>query len=348
MKKILCVMLALMMLAGFVPDTQAASVPNTYQEYQVSDQTRGIKVLGVRHLQSDECIYMDYTCSGVEFKAVCNKGRMEFSITADDNCMFKIYVDNKLVKDGKSSYFTVPEGDSVIGFNIRKGTHTVRLVKVTHYRLAKTQLNSITFKGYIVDKKPANKKIYVEFIGDSLCCGWGITNKRNGKFDSVDGTLAYPYLVASSLKADYSVFALSGQGAYCGNPSVQDCYLKASYERGDEEYSFSRKADVVVINLGTNDYTNRVGEEQFKEALLNIIAMVRLKNGEKVKILLVYNIKNDGYSEVVREVAKQENTGILKCARSKNRKAYYHPTYAESKKYAKQIVSAIKKLMKQK
>ncbi|MCR5067091.1 MAG: S-layer homology domain-containing protein [Erysipelotrichaceae bacterium] len=314
------------------------------QEIAVNSATPGIKMIGGRRIETEEAIYLDYCCSGIEFNADCRR-KLVFNLTVSENCMFKIYIDEQLYQYGDSDYFPVEQGGGKLIVFVEEGLHNIRLVKVSHYRMALAELDSIVINGDILLPAPTEKEPFIEYIGDSLVCGWGVVGLHNGEYLSCDGTLAYPYLVSKALNADYAIFDMSGQGACYGNPSIQDCYLKSSYRRGDEEYDFPRQADAVVINIGTNDYTYNTGEENFHAALANIIAMVRQKHGDNVKILIVYNMKNDGYSSVLVSFAQQQGISILKCARSTNTATFRHPSIAEHAKYAEQISERLKELL---
>jgi hypothetical protein len=314
------------------------------KEISLNSSTPGIKILGARYLKSNETIYMDYSCSGVEFNADC-RNQLEFNVTVASGCMFKIYIDGQLCHNGDSDYFTVEEGSAKLSVSVEEERHNIRLVKVSHYRMALAQLDSLCIYGTILWPAPEEKKTCIEYIGDSIACGWGVVGLHNSEYVSCDGTLAYPYLVSQALNADYSIFGMSGQGAYYGDPSIQDCYLKTSYERSDEDYDFARHADAVVVNIGTNDYTYQVGEENFLSALANIIDMVRQKHGSEVKILIVYNMKNDGYGTVLTSFANEQGIALLKCDRSTNTEARNHPSIAEHAKYSEQITEVVEGLL---
>lgn len=363
MKKIIMIMLAALMCCSFItvkaaddrsddsppviidiPDNPNPPQPEN-RDYQhrtiaIHEGVEGIKVLGERHLASRYCIYLDYSCSGIEFNADCRK-RMAFKLSVTDDCRFKVYVDGNLYKNGNEDYFTVLKGRGSIVIKVTEGVHNIRLVKVSHYRQARAHITSIILYGKILPERPADRPRYLEFIGDSLICGWGIVGNHDGTYLSCDGTLAYSYLAAEMLEADYSMFAISGQGAYYGEPSVQDCYLKASYARSSKVFSFKRRPDAVIINLGTNDYTYHTGEENFRLAFENILTMVREKYGSDIKILIVYNIKNDGYGTVLEAIAGEQSIAILKCDRSANTEARQHPSIAESQVIAENIAAIL-------
>lgn len=131
------------------------------------------------------------------------------------------------------------------------------------------KLFSILIDGEVV--KLPEKSLKIEFIGDSITSGEGVIGAKCEQdwismfFDSVH---SYTALVAEALDADYHVISQSGWGVLTGwdnNPgcALPDYYSKLcglvfgekNYRQGSNlPYNFnSWSADVIVINLGTND-----------------------------------------------------------------------------------------------
>ncbi len=312
MKKIIAIFLVMLMgiscLAacssdkdGDVDSDQAASDSNATSDsgadgeqqtkpdpktIKITSATEGVKVLGVRNLASETGLRMDWSCSGVEF-AIDLKGdtvRLNFTVSAQ--CLFRVWVDGEEYTQGGEKYFTPINGILQLT-EIPQGKHTLRVMKVTGYTLARAELIGVTFAGELLTDvvNTSDKELYIEFVGDSITCGWGTIGAHKGAYTDQDGTLAYSYLLAEELNADYSMTALSGQGLLYGTPGVTNGYLYADPTgHAEEKYDFSRKADIVVINVGTNDFTQEVGESNFKTAYLNFLKTVREKNGDRCKI----------------------------------------------------------------
>ena len=147
-------------------------------------------------------------------------------------------------------------------------THTVRLYKETqasgeanHF----LRLNAVYTSGELLPPKPPRYRF--EFLGDSLTSGEGLGGARSETLwcpyvFSSDGL--YPYLVGEACDADVSVVALSGNGLACGctgNPkqTIPPIYPfvagRSSGEGAREHYDIAAcDYDLVVINLGTNDF----------------------------------------------------------------------------------------------
>lgn len=118
--------------------------------------------------------------------------------------------------------------------------------------------------------KVITKPYKFEFIGDSLTSGEGLTGATDMQVwcPSVFGLVGhYGLSVAKHFGADYSLISQSGWGVYTGwdnnlNNKIPPYYTQICGVLDGEsneslgafdEYDFSFKPDVVVINLGTND-----------------------------------------------------------------------------------------------
>ena len=373
--KTACVILALLCAASFsscgkkTANTPADTSKNEdKEEIPVTDysqktvslnkNTEGIKILGVRNLESSTVINADWTCSGIEFYADL-EGSLTLKVMSEKPCYYRAYVDGVPYNNGDTPYFTVEGTSSIRIDGIERGKHLFRFIKVTGYTLSNTALRSISLCGEICKKAPEDNGLYLEFVGDSICCGWGVLPDANGEYkgtyDCQDGSLAYPYLISSALGADYSITALSGQGLLCGNPGMTLGYRYACYGKDkDTAYGFERKADAVIINIGTNDYSQRdklgIDANDFYDSYSSFIKYVREVNGASCKVILVYNMMNDTFVAAVSAAAKDaggEAAGIFvyTANRTQKERGNSHPSINENQKYAEDIGAFIKQAL---
>ena len=311
---------------------------------KLSSNTLGIKLLGERFIYSETQINCDWTCSGIEFVLNSIGGDLTVEAGSAKPCYFRVFVDGyEWVSKKGSDYYEVKGDTRFVVPAIPAGEHTVRIVKVTGHTLATAQLYSLTYYGTISETAPADQELYIEYLGDSISCGWGVVGAHDGSYSAQDGALAYPYLLSQKLNADYCVTALSGQGVlFHGAPNVNMTtgYLLTSPNRdGAVTYDFARKADVVVINMGTNDYSNRnkgdgITEAQFADAYKALIQTVREKNGADCKILCLYNTMNDTFANAILSVCNElggQKAGIY--SHEMTRTASGHPTVKENEAY---------------
>lgn len=166
------------------------------------------------------------------------------------------------------------------------------------------------------------RALFVEFIGDSITCGYGIDNEGADKPFSTatqDCVKAYAFKAAEALGADLSLVAASGYGVVSGFTSghksegntIPGVYDKvgitrkaaSGFDASETIWDFGgRKTDYVVINLGTNDnsYTRGLAklEAEFAEAYLAFLLRVREHNPEAT-IICALGIMGDHLFEPI-------------------------------------------------
>jgi lysophospholipase L1-like esterase len=131
---------------------------------------------------------------------------------------------------------------------------------------------------------PPPFKRHLELIGDSITCGYGNEGAGpNCGFSPAteNAWLAYGSIAARAMKAEARVIAYSGKGVYRdGNGNTGD-QMGALYERTYADipgsiWDFgSWTADVVVINLGTNDFGAGDPGQAYVDAYSAMIKQIR-------------------------------------------------------------------------
>ena len=156
---------------------------------------------------------------------------------------------------------------------------------------------------FVVDRlleAPEPGKLKIEFIGNSITCGYGTEADGADKhftYDTENHLLTYAHLTAMALGADAQIVARSGIGAYRnyngpreGSP---DQTMPLEYDRTmlyepAPLWDFSSwRPDIVCINLGTNDTsTNNYDIARFEKAYSNFLDHVMEMNpGAKIVLL---------------------------------------------------------------
>ncbi len=317
----------------------------TGTKYSINSAANWFKRLDPRMEATENYVTCDWSASGIEFIADC-EGDVTFHInvtasmhsaTKTKGCYFRAYVDGAEYKNGSSPYYDV-SASAITLKGLTRGTHTIRIVKATGYQLALTELVAVYLTGTVNQTAPANRELFIEFVGDSISCGWGLVGNHNGAYTDQDATLAYPYMLANALNADYSIIGVSGQGLVVGNPQIDDAYKYASIKRSKtQEYSFERKADVVIINADTNDAGKKAAIATYINELKTLVEYVREKNGEDAKIVLVCNMMRTKYSDKIEELVNTlggaaENYFYFKAAKC-NGDYVGHPNEEEHASY---------------
>jgi len=196
---------------------------------------------------------------------------------------YNVIIDNAVkapvnVSAGTTATFSLATGLSA-------GNHTVELVKRTEASTGDVQFLGFTVGGGSLLAPPAAAARRIEFIGDSITCGYGNegANQYQGfTTKNENGYLAYGSITARALNADQITVAWSGKGMirnYGGNTTDP---LPAVYRRilpynTTLLWNTSQWIpQVVVINLGTNDYSVGIPDKNtFTTAYLNFVKQIR-------------------------------------------------------------------------
>ena len=143
-------------------------------------------------------------------------------------------------------------------------------------------------------KPTSPKDLSIEFIGDSITCGYGVeaTSVYEPFMTTTQNFMkSYAYLTARALDADYGTACYSGYGIISGwsgdgqrneSMTLPPIYDLVSQEF-DQPWDFStHDYDVVVINLGTNDFsytwTDESRMQEFAFGYESFLEQVRERN----------------------------------------------------------------------
>lgn len=190
----------------------------------------------------------------------------------------------------------------VLGSGLGAGDHVVELYRETE---GKPGFATSTFLGFVagtLKDPPAYSGKLIEIVGDSISAGYGNLGDEQhpgGGEDPSGGCmfttetqsayLTYGAVAARALGADASIIAASGWGVYSdngGNTSnvLKNLYSNAVGSLAMPTWSFAQKPQVVVINLGTNDFSANMSLAQapFSTAYEELVATIRSKNPDAV------------------------------------------------------------------
>lgn len=278
------------------------------------------------------------------------------------------------------------EKDSVVTLAtaLPEGRHLVRLMYVIEGYEYYPE-----FWGFVLDKGnrlvagpdfPARK---IEFIGNSITCGYGNegTNKEE-HFDYATENHYYSYaaITARNLEAQHWVCARSGIGAYrnYGEPktgSPSNC-MQVQYEYTGyawkpelrkeptllrEHWDFScYRPDVVCINLGTNDLsTNNYDTTLLKQGYQTLLKMVRQHNPQAKIVFLCGSMLGGKELEIAKQLldevtAEANKTGDKEVYRfdftpQNGDLGYgndYHPSLRQHEKMAAELTAYLRSLLR--
>lgn len=159
------------------------------------------------------------------------------------------------------------------------GEHTIEAYRRTEGSFGASVIGEVTLEGELLPPPGVSRRI--EVIGDSITCGYG--NEGPDKFcsftaDTENNYLAYGSIAARLVGAEIVTVAWSGKGIIYnyGNDTFEP--LPQVYDRivagePDALWDFSWQPDVVVINLGTNDFSTD-GDPSENDYVSNYVAFL--------------------------------------------------------------------------
>ena len=264
-----------------------------------------------------------------------------------------------------------------------EGRHFVRLMYVIEgYEFYPEFWGFVLDKGRQLVEAPALPSRKLEFIGNSITCGYGNegTNAKEGfTYETENHYYSYASLTARALDAQHWVVARSGIGAYrnYGGPKAgtPDSNMPVQYEytgyawkpqlRSEptflsEKWDFSRyQPDVVCINLGTNDLsTNNYDVKLLKQGYQTLLKMVRQHNPQAKIVFLCGSMLLDKELEIAKKILDEVAAEANKAG---DKQVYrfdftyqngslgygndYHPSIWQHEKMAAELTAYLRSLM---
>lgn len=273
----------------------------------------------------------------------------------------------QVVVDGKpTSVITLVDGQSVypVVADLPAGPHAIELCKRTECWGGPIQVRGLQLSqdGKLLDPPKFERRI--EFLGDSITCGYGneaASEKEHFSYATENAWLAWGAVTARALHAEYSCEAVSGiwlqdNGKKKALPAIWDHTMPFS---SPTIWDFSRwQADVVVVNLGTNDSGAKVIDEaSWTAAYRGFITQIR-KAYPQAHIFLTIGSMGHGPQNVIPQyntklvaalTAEGETKVHAVALSNQNPKnglgADWHPSVKTHQIMADEIVAAIKPVL---
>lgn len=361
--------------SGLTADTTIETI------YTASEEN--VKMLGRTYFE-DGKLLCALSGSGIEFSfsgtkcvvtIIGDSGSLQLG-QADNHARFAVYINGERVLDEMiNKYMT----DYTVFESETPQDVTVSIVKLSESSSSTFSIGDIKVTGTTI-KPTAEKDLLIEFIGDSITCGYGVDDPdENNHFSTrtEDVTKTYAYLTAQALDADYSMVSYSGHGIISGfttgdkvtSQLVPPYYTKLGYSRTPNphfdplelEWDFDkRQPDVIVINLGTNDdsYTgsDAARQEEFRAEYVEFLKTIR-ENNPDAKILCTLGIMGDRLFPVIEQAvadytAETSDTNVYTMkfdvqSAADGYGADWHPSPVTHEKAAEKLVAEIEALLAQ-
>ena len=234
------------------------------------------------------------------------------------------------------------------------GPHVVTLYKRTESIFGDWHFYGVRVLGQPEkDLLPPQPKHKIEFVGNSITCGSDVMVPTVGMdFDITyqDSYYGYAGQTARNLDAEAHIICSSGHGIYVNNDGTMDRLLPEMY---DLTGTHSSKVtawdhgqwhpDVVVINLGTNDFASGKNDStHFVNATVDFVQKVRSLHPDAKVVLLdgpmlvgEYMVKCRQYLDIAKEILEENGlTDLYRFSFEPKGDSpfgyYFHPTKDEA------------------
>ena len=341
-----------------------------------------VKLLG-RSVLFEDMLLLSLSGSGVEFEYTGKGVKLTFiggeAAGLEDNfgnyARIGIYVNEELKEN---FLLNAKKIEKIVAEDSEEKTSVIRIMKLSECAMSLTGILPLEIsEGESVRPTP-DKKLKIEFIGDSITCGYGVEDPdplHDFKTSTENVTRSFSYKTAMALNADFQMFSISGYGIISGYtdditvrhdeqliPSFYES-MGLSYDEiegipksQDIPWDFTKyQPDIVVINLGTNDdsYCQDDVKRQnwFTEDYARFLKMVR-KYNKNARIICVLGLMGDRmYPAVCRAVeiySKESGDGNVTTCHLPEQDpdvgygANYHPLESEHQKAADVLVEYIR------
>lgn len=246
-------------------------------EYQMNDQTEELLRWEGRILKQDGICYLGYTNSALTLQMKGQKLEM-YLLTGDNEEVnqpgLRIYVDgastSEIVLKQQKGWYTICELDT-------NTIHEVRIVKITEAAMSYVGIEKLRVEeGELCSIDKTDDRVKVEFIGDSITCGYGVHGEPESEYTirEEDGECCYAAFMAKEMNWNASWISASGYGMYVeytGNPENNvpklypyvNWFVNPNVKQDKREF----EPEYIFVNLGTND-SGHLDKEEVKQGFL--------------------------------------------------------------------------------
>lgn len=298
----------------------------------IKPTNNNVKLLGMTKIL-DDILYIDYSCSGIEFEFIGSK--LDVTLCSNSSNYeegFKAYAavfinnseapSKRFVVDSNEKAYTLFEDE-------KPEKVKIKILKMSESAFAKLGIKEIKIYDFQEIKKTKSNSKKIEFIGDSITCGYGNEGKLDVdvfKTGQENPWLAYASKTARILNADYNLVSWSGIGIISSYTEEEvpnaELLMPKLYKYTDmdldkingipeSDYEIWDNSkfipDLIVLNLGTNDssYTKNIKErvEYFEKGYLKFLGQVRQANPSSTILCILGVMGDDLYPSVEKCVS---------------------------------------------
>jgi lysophospholipase L1-like esterase len=341
-----------------------------------------VRILG-RTKEVDNIRYINYSCSGIEFEFVGTSVSVDLCTDSSKweetlKAWVAVFIDDedtpskRILLDKNENIYKIYEGD--ISRKVK-----IRLMKMSEAAFSKVGIKEIIIEGEGDITPTKAKERRIEFIGDSITCGYGIEGVfEKDVFNTTQENPweAYAARTARYFNADFNCVSWSGIGVISSWTEVDapntDWLMPMLYKYTDAalDNDFGSKEfelwdndlfipDLIVVNLGTNDtsYTKNTKEKinAFEYGYYDFLRKIRNSN-PNADIICTLGVMG-------QELCPAVEAAVTKFKNSKGDKKIYthffdvqseedgigtdwHPSSKTHEKMSESLINKIKEVMK--
>ncbi|MCF7926995.1 MAG: hypothetical protein K9L74_05420 [Candidatus Izimaplasma sp.] len=294
--KLISLFLILFILVGCQTTPEEAPKTTTINHLEKETLTSDlITWYGRHHIKQDKA-YFYYPGTGFKVSFIGNIVTIKLSLDQKhSNIYFSLAKDNEPLLDGATIVLSESEQTIDITFDTF-GEHTIELVKRSEGQDGNTSLISLTTDGKFIANETTSAPHFL-LIGASGLSGNGALGLPKAPRTTKNSSClhSFGYLTAKQFNGDFEFVSNSGWGLAFGYNdktginNIQKAYnhmgINAHEEIVDSLYTASIKPDIIIVNIGGNDYSavinNLSGFErekkiaEFKRAVAEFIVQLR-------------------------------------------------------------------------
>jgi len=247
-------------------------------------------------------------------------------------------------------------------FTVKNGEHTVEVRRCSNRAASPDlQITALCADGELLPP-PAEKQMKIEFVGDSITCGYGILGAHGTGYFSKDEdcTVNYAALTAAHFNAEARYVSMSGRGIVhnCDRSNgnlVPHLFMRSGRAINTAAWLFNDgfTPDVLVVNAGTNDVGGGTTPEEMETAAVWFLRDIRTRY-PNAKIIWTYGMMNRQFIpalekaiETVRQTDKNvwflPTTSIS--AHPGETGANGHPGVLGHRRVAKELIALIESIL---
>ena len=230
----------------------------------------------------------------------------------------------EIVVDGVArNWMNLKKGvhEYVIEQGLPDGEHTLEIQKRTGILTGTIKFHgfSLTDDGCFLEP-PLHKSLRLEYFGDSITDGAGNGHPHELAEEPAldDGYMSYVGISARMLNGEYHTMSICGIGVLqdaMGNKNGLPEHFYGTLGKDTKPWDFSQYVPHgVVINLGQNDYSNPIDDEEYIKTYIGFIDSIMEKYNDPY-IFCCVGTMNNNYMDSVKKVVSHFN-------RSGNEKVY--------------------------